>query len=104
MNTADAISVMFELVKFVNVNLDKETSKELIEIAYSLLMEMADILALLKRKDDVLEEEIQGLIEKRKQARKDKDFLLADEIRNELLEKKIEIKDTREGTTWVKLD
>lgn len=103
LNTADAISVMFELVKFVNVNLDKETSKELIEIAYSLLMEMADILALLKRKDDVLEEEIQGLIEKRKQARKDKNFALSDEIRDSLKSRGIELLDSREGTTWRKI-
>ncbi len=55
---------------------------------------------ILEEKEEALEEEIEGLIEERQKARQSKDFARADEIRAILLEKGIEIKDTREGAQW----
>lgn len=101
LNMPNALTVLWEVVKTDSLNNNEK---------WQLIDKFDSVLSLnLGKKMEVEidkeeEEYILEMIEKRKQARKDKDFSLADEIRNELLEKKIEIKDTREGTTWVKLD
>ena len=100
-NTADAVSAIFELVKFVNVEVKEDSSKELAETLLKKFKELADVLGIiLEQKTDILEEEIEKLIEERQQARKNKDFARADEIRDILLEKGIVLKDTREGVQW----
>lgn len=100
-NTADAVSALFELVKFVNVQVKEEASKELAEALLKRFTELADVLGIiLEQKEEILEEEIEQLIEERQQARKNKDFARADEIRDILLEKGIVLKDTREGVQW----
>jgi cysteinyl-tRNA synthetase len=99
-NTAEAISIMFDLVKLSNINFDKDTAAELIKETLGLYMEMADVLAILQRKDEVLEDEIQNLIEERISARKNKNFARADEIRDSLKARGIELLDSRDGTTW----
>ena len=100
-NTADAVSALFELVKFVNVQVKEEASKELAEALLNKFIELADVLGIiLEQKEEILEEEIEQLIEERQQARKNKDFARADEIRDILLEKGIVLKDTREGVQW----
>lgn len=100
-NTADAVSALFELVKFVNVQVKEEASKELAEAILKRFTELADVLGIiLEQKEEILEEEIEQLIEERQQARKNKDFARADEIRDILLEKGIVLKDTREGVQW----
>lgn len=102
-NTAEAISVMFDLVKLANINFDRNTAAKLIKDTLELFMEMADVLAILQRQDEVLEEEIQNLIQERIDARKNKDFAKADEIRDSLKARGIELLDSREGTTWRKI-
>ena len=100
-NTADAISAMFELVKFMNTSAASENSKEYLESLNKELLTMADILGIkLTVEEEILDSEIEQLIEKRQNARKNKDFALADEIRNTLLEKGILLEDTREGVKW----
>lgn len=100
-NTADAISSIFELVKFANTNVLEESSKAFAQTFYDEIIMLADILGLTMEKDDeILDDEIDQLIQGRQQARKDKDFSRADEIRDELLAKGIILEDTREGVKW----
>lgn len=102
-NTADGISVIFELVKFVNVEISEESSKEKITLGYQLLKELCDVLGILSKNKEMIDEEIEELIEKRQQARKDKDYSLADKIRDELKEKGIILEDTSGGVKWKKI-
>lgn len=100
-NTADAISVVFELVKYINTNVSAASSTELLKALYEKLVELTDVLGLIvEKKEEILDEEIEKLIEERKNARKEKNFARADEIRAELLNKGIVLEDTREGVKW----
>jgi cysteinyl-tRNA synthetase len=100
-NTADALSVIFELVKFANTNAGEESGREFIELLKSRIIELSDICGLIvDRKAELLDTDIEALIEERQAARKAKNFARADEIRNELLEKGIVLEDTREGVKW----
>ncbi len=101
LNTADAVSVVFELVKFANTNLSEDSSASLVEKTDALLCELCGILGLkTERKAEMLDEEIEALIAERQAARKAKNFARADEIRSLLLEKGILLEDTREGVKW----
>ncbi len=100
-NTADAISAIFEMVKFTNTNANEESSKDYVDALYAQLNNMADICGLiLEKKAEILDEEIEKLIQERQDARKAKNFARADEIRNQLLEQGIVLEDTREGVKW----
>ena len=100
-NTADAISAIFEMVKYTNTNATADSSKAYVEALYAQLSQMADICGLiLEKKAEILDEEIENLIQERQQARKAKNFARADEIRNQLLEQGIILEDTREGVKW----
>ena len=100
-NTADAISVIFELVKFINTNTNENSSKEFVEALLKQLTTLADICGLiLERKEEILDQEIEDMIAARQAARKEKNFKLADEIRDTLLQKGIILEDTREGVKW----
>ncbi|MBR3040056.1 MAG: cysteine--tRNA ligase [Lachnospiraceae bacterium] len=100
-NTADAISAIFELVKFMNTNITESSSKAFDEALYKELFELSDICGLiLEKKEETLDEEIEKLIEERQAARKEKNFARADEIRALLLDKGIVLEDTREGVKW----
>ena len=100
-NTADAISAIFELVKFANTNANVESSKAYVDALYAQLDKMAEICGLiLEKKVEILDEEIEKLIQERQDARKAKNFARADEIRNQLLEQGIVLEDTREGVKW----
>ena len=100
-NTADAISAVFELVKFCNTNVSQDSSQQFLEKLSMRLKQLCDILGLLlEKKQEILDEEIESLIAERKAARKEKNFARADEIREILLEKGIILEDTREGVKW----
>ncbi|WDV48270.1 cysteine--tRNA ligase [Clostridiaceae bacterium M8S5] len=103
LNTADAISVLFEIIRYTNTNLSAKSSKEIVKVSYDVLMELAGILGLLYRKDEILEDEILKLIEDRNEARRNKDYGLADKIRDELKERGITLKDTPEGVKWKRI-
>lgn len=100
-NTADAVSAIFELVKFANTTADGESSKAYITHLFDLIVKLGDVLGLiLDKQEEMLDADIEALIEERQKARKEKNFKRADEIRDELLEKGIILKDTREGVQW----
>ena len=100
-NTADAISVVFELVKFANTEVGEGSSKAFAGALLEELTSLADILGFtLEKKEESLDEEVERLIAERQAARKAKNFARADEIRAELLEKNIVLEDTREGVKW----
>ena len=100
-NTADAISVVFELVRFANTKTDENSSKAFVQQILDKLLELGDILGLIfEKKEEILDDEIEQLIAERQAARKARDFQRADEIRSMLLEKGIVLEDTREGVKW----
>ena len=100
-NTADALAAVFELVKFANTNVQEGSSKEFAGHTLEVMTKLCDVLGLtLEKKEEILDEEIENLIAERQAARKAKDFARADEIRGLLLDKGIELKDTREGVKW----
>lgn len=100
-NTADAISVIFELSRFINTNVSDKSSLEFAKKCLDEFNELTYVLNIVnKKQDDILDEEIENLIQKRVEAKKNKDFKLADDIRQELLEKGIILEDTRQGTKW----
>jgi len=102
-NTADAISAIFELVKLANIDVKAESSKELVDWVKAEIEGLCDVLGIItEKKEELLDSEIEEMIAKRQQARKEKNFALADQIRNELLEKGIVLLDTREGVKWKK--
>lgn len=102
-NTANAISAVFELVKFANSNLNEESTKEFAEGVYEILDKLCNVLGIILEKEEEKvgdEDYIEEMIAKRAQAKKDRDFAMADQIRDELAAKGIVLKDTREGTKW----
>ena len=101
LNTADAISVIFELVKYANTSVSEDNSAAFIRAVRDKILELGDILGLkLEKKEEILDEDIEKLIEERQAARKAKDFAKADEIRNKLQDMGIVLLDTREGVKW----
>ncbi|ABK60410.1 cysteine--tRNA ligase [Clostridium novyi] len=100
-NTADAISVIFDLVKDINTNINTESSKELVEYSLELIRELGKPLGILQKSTMLdLNAEIEKLIEQRQQARKDKDWALADKIRDDLKARGIVLEDTPQGVRW----
>lgn len=100
-NTADAIAAVFELVKFANSNSSSDYTAEYLTALKKKITTLTDVLGLVTEKEEeMLDEEIDNLIEQRQQARKNKDFAKADEIRDLLLAKGIILEDTREGVRW----
>ena len=100
-NTADAVSYVFELVKYANTTANGSSSREYLEGLLGLIVKLTDVLGLIvEKEEEMLAEDIEKLIEERQVARKAKNFQRADEIRNELLEKGIILEDTREGVKW----
>jgi cysteinyl-tRNA synthetase len=100
-NTADAISIIFELAKFINTNVDEDSSVDFTQKCYDMFSELTKVLNIVNKKEDkVLDEEIEKLIEEREKAKKEKNYSLADEIRKKLLDMGIVLEDTRQGTKW----
>lgn len=104
LNTADGVAAVFDLVKDINTSiLDKDVSKNVCETAAKVFDELCDVLGLLyNRKSNDVDADIEALIEKRQEARANKDWATADAIRDELKAKGIILKDTPQGVTWTK--
>ena len=102
LNTADAISAVFELVKDINTKVITDApSKELVEYATKLFDELTGVLGLVyNRKTESLDDEIEKMIEARTQARKDRNWAEADRIRDELKAQGIVLEDTPQGVKW----
>ena len=100
LNTADAITVLFDLVRYSNQNFSEETSKDTLAKYLFKLEELAGVLGLLYKKEEILDQDIQKLIDQRQNARESKDFKKADEIRDYLLSMGIVLEDTKDGVKW----
>ena len=100
-NTADAISAIFEMVKAANIHVTENSTAAFRDQVLSEIIKLCDVLGIkTEKKEELLDNEIQALIDERQAARKAKNFARADEIRDELLAKGIILKDTREGVKW----
>jgi cysteinyl-tRNA synthetase len=100
-NTANAVSVLFELSKQANYYLlEKNTSIEVIDVFLNEIDELVSVLGLTLRDEELLDEEIEDLIQKRIEARKSRNFQLSDQIRDQLKEMNIILEDTPQGTRW----
>ncbi|MBE5846313.1 MAG: cysteine--tRNA ligase [Lachnospiraceae bacterium] len=101
LNTADAISHVFDFIKWANIHVTEEASAAFATSVYTRIKVLTDILGLIvEKKKEMLDADIEAMIEARQAARKAKDFAKADEIRAQLLEKGIVLEDTREGVKW----
>lgn len=100
-NTADAISAIFELVKLSNSTISEESSRTYLAQLKGSIERLCEVLGIItEKKTEALDDEIEAMIEERQQARKAKNFALADEIRGKLLDMGIVLEDTREGVKW----
>ena len=104
LNTADGITAVFELVTAINTAVKDGASKEFAEKSLETLMEFADVLGILQqdKADEGIGEDIQALVDERQQARKEKNFARADEIRDQLAAMGITLKDTPQGVQIIK--
>ena len=107
LNTADAISVIFDITYCANTSLSNEGDNATlaIEKTLGLIRELGSVLGIFtKESSNSLDSEIEALIEKREEARKAKDFKTADEIRDKLKSMNIVLKDTPMGVKWTITD
>jgi cysteinyl-tRNA synthetase len=103
LNTADAISAIFEMVKDINIYIKDGSSREFASKCLSLLDELTGVLGILRdAEESEIDKEIEALVEERQIARKNKDFKRADEIRDLLKERGITLKDTPQGVQIIK--
>ncbi len=102
LNTADAISAIFDIVSSANKNLSLEgdNSKAVIEETLAAIHELGNVLGLFEKEEKTIDAEIEALIEARNNARKEKNWQEADRIRDELKARNIELKDTPNGVKW----
>lgn len=101
-NTANAIAALFSLSTEANKYLNEtNTNEEILKAFIHTLNELSNVLGIkLEEKEELLDEEIDALIEERQQARKNRDFKRADEIRDQLKDMNIILEDTRQGVRW----
>ncbi|MBQ0059362.1 MAG: cysteine--tRNA ligase [Lachnospiraceae bacterium] len=100
-NTADAISDIFDLVKYVNINCDEASTKAFVTYAHDTMVKLCDVLGLFADvEEEEVDEEVEALIAERQAARKAKNFARADEIRDQLAAQGIELIDTKDGVKW----
>ena len=100
LNTANAVSILFEMAKVINSNVNEKTSKKMLLRIKELYLKTASVLGLLYKNQEILDEEVEALIDQRQTARKAKDYVRSDEIREILRLKGIALEDTREGVKW----
>ena len=99
-NTADAIAAIFQLVKLANITAESG-SKAYVQHLFDTIVQLCDILGIItEKKEELLDDDIEALIEERQAARKAKNFARADEIRDMLADKGIILEDTRAGVKW----
>ena len=100
-NTADALSVIFDLVRYANTNVTETASKALAQGTLDVLTMLCDILGIIALPEkEIPDAGIEALIEERQAARKARNFARADEIRDQLKAMGIELMDTKQGVKW----
>ena len=103
LNTADALAAVFMLVRDINTAISAGAGKKALEAFAEVFDELTGVLGLVyNRRTETLDSEIEALIEKRTEARKNKDFKTADEIRDKLKEMGIILEDTPQGVKWTR--
>ena len=103
LNTADATASIFEAVKYINTRADK-LSKSDIKCALDTVNELCSVLGIKTEEETgTLDEKVEALIEERTNARKEKNYKRADEIRDELKAMGIVLEDTQSGVKWKKI-
>ena len=103
LNTADALAAVFMLVRDINTAISAGAGKKALEAFAEVFDELTGVLGLVyNRRTETLDSEIEELIEKRTEARKNKDFKTADEIRDKLKEMGIILEDTPQGVKWTR--
>ncbi|NLM44496.1 MAG: cysteine--tRNA ligase [Clostridiales bacterium] len=100
LNTADAVSVIFDLVRDINSNINENSPKTIIKSAYDMFIELTSVLRIVNKEEESLDDEIERLIEERQKARKEKNWALADKIRDDLKNRGIILEDTPQGVKW----
>ena len=100
LNTADGVAAIFDLIRDINSNINNDSSKKVIKFAFDLYMELTNVLGLLTKEEKALDADIESLIEEREKARKEKNWALADKIRDDLKDKGIILEDTPQGVKW----
>ncbi|MED1954842.1 cysteine--tRNA ligase [Brevibacillus centrosporus] len=102
LNTANAITVLFDVVKEANLYMRQENvGKAEIQAYKDLLVELTGVLGLiLEQEEELLDSEIDALIEERTEARRARNFARSDEIRDLLAAKGIVLEDTPQGVRW----
>lgn len=101
-NTADAVTAIFEFVRFANVNINEKSSGGFIQIIKDELFELCDILGIVFEEDNIdpEAEEIEEIIKQRQEARAEKNWALADKLRDELNARGVILEDTSAGIRW----
>ncbi|MBR1454569.1 MAG: class I tRNA ligase family protein, partial [Lachnospiraceae bacterium] len=106
-NTSDAETQIYEIVRVVNQNVNENSSVEFLNASLLIITTLLNILGIDINKtsqDSSIDESlIEKMINERTEAKKQKDFAKADEIRNKLLDMGIELEDTRQGVKWKKI-
>lgn len=100
LNTADGLSVIFDMVRDINSKVTVEFSKAAVKAALDMFLELTGVLGLMYKKEEGLDSEIEKLIEERQKARKEKNWALADKIRDDLKAQGIILEDTPNGVKW----
>lgn len=103
LNTADAIAAIFEMVKEINLIVKEDVSASFAGKALDILLSLNGVLGLLTRECDALDKEIEELVQKREHARKEKNWSVADGIRDQLKDKGIILEDTPQGVKWKRI-
>ena len=100
-NTADAISAIFEIVRLSNSTISEASTKAYVSYVKETMDKLCDVLGIItEKKEEILDSEVEDLIAKRQQARKEKNFALADKIRDDLKARGIVLLDTPQGVKW----
>lgn len=102
-NTANAMGVIFDLVKDININVDDGASAASAGAALDMLNELTGVMGLLYKDQKRLDDEIEQMIQRRQEARARRDWATADRIRDELKAKGIALEDTPQGVRWKRI-
>ena len=101
LNTADGLTALYEISKIGNGQLSEANAKAAVQGVLDVYLELLEVMGIAdKSKEEVLDEDIDRLIQEREEARKNKDYGRADEIRDLLQAQGIILKDTSTGVVW----